>query len=190
MRTSKVVPINRPSRTAATGFTLVEVITALAIMVILGAGLSSLYLMSLSTWRDGSAQIALQMKLTMALERMMNGQRIDGENRMYGLREAELIQVVEPTRVEFTNGVDGTVRFFYLDGNEVKYGPNTAGDQNSVSIYDPSRTESASVLDDYRTDLEFVQLANGAVTVRLSAWSRLGERWISAALETSAAPRN
>ena len=190
MQIFKIAFAKSRSRNGTSGFTLVEVVTASAIILILATGLTTLFLMSMTTWRQGSSQVALQLKVSAAMEHIINGQRAIGENRMYGLREAEQIVVIDTGTVEFTNGVDGTKRYFYLDGNEVKYGPDTNGGGNTVSIYDPSRVEDASNDENHRTNLEFVQLNNGAVRIQLFAQTRLRDRWLNTALVSSASPRN
>ena len=172
------------------GFTLIEALTALAIFLILAAGLISIYFMTVKTWYEGSAQVTLQRKLAIAMERMVRGQRSGTEDRMYGLLEADQITVLDPQTVEFTNGADGTKRRFYLDGNELKYGAGDTDNEEGVAIYDPSRREEASDRSTYRTNINFTQLDSGSVRIQLIGERRLGSQWLNAAIVTTVAPRN
>jgi hypothetical protein len=173
---------------ASGGFVLAEVFIAVGLSGLVSAGLIGVYLMSLRTWREGSAQVALQRKLTAAMQRMVQGERGMGESRQHGLREAKDITVVNPRTIEFVSGVDMSKRRFYLSGNEVIYAAETSG--NEETIYDPSRSEPSSETSNYRTDVQFSQLADGTVEVRLVGEERMGDRWVNAALATRIAPRN
>ncbi len=58
--------------------------------------------------------------------------------------QAKEIEVINSTTVEFINGIDNKKRYFYLDGNEVRYGADTTSKQNSVPVFTPSRSQSDS----------------------------------------------
>jgi type II secretory pathway pseudopilin PulG len=180
----------RHHRTAR-GFVLTELMVALGIFMLLSAAVINVYLMSIRTWREGSAQVALQRKLAAAVQRIVQGDRSQAEARQHGLREAEAITVVDEHTIDFTSGVDGTTRRFYLNGNEIVYDPDTSvnGDDEQT-IYDPSRAQSADDTSTYRTDLQFVQVGDGTIEIRLTGEERVLDRWMNAALVTRVAPRN
>jgi type II secretory pathway pseudopilin PulG len=168
---------------------LTEILTALAIFVVLSAMVINVHLMSVRTWRQGSAQVSLQRQLGAALHRMVQGERGGAENRQHGLREARSVAVVDPHTINFTSDVDDTTRRFYLKGNELVYLPNV-GDTDEKTIYDPSYSEGPYETSTHRTDVQFNQLADGTVEIRLVGQRRVRDRWITAALVTRVAPRN
>jgi len=174
------------------GFTLPEVMLALGIFLLVSAAVVGVYLMSLRMWHDGSTQVLLQRKVAAAMQRMVQGQRGSSESRQHGLREASAITVVDDQTIQFTSGVDGVTRRFYLNGNEVVYDPDvTSSDATEEdAIYDPSRAQAATVTSDYRTDLEFTQCGDGTIEIRLTGEERMGDRWINAALVTRVRSRN
>jgi len=172
------------------GFTLIEFLTALALVLILGAGLTAVYLMSVKAWRQGSLQVTLQRKLAVAMDRMVLGQRTDMEHSQHGLREAEQITIMDPHTLEYTSGIDGLKRQFYLSGNEIIYDPGNIASEHRIPIYDPSRQEKASEGSNHRTNLQFTQMANAAVEIRLVGQRRSGNNWINAELVTAVKPRN
>jgi type II secretory pathway pseudopilin PulG len=184
-------PRHERSRAAPRGLVLTELMVALGIFMLLSAAVINVYLMSIRTWREGSAQVTLQRKLAAAMQRVVQGERGTEEGRQHGLREAEAITVVNEHTIDFRSGVDGTTRRFYLSGNEILYDPDTSvnGDTQET-IYDPSRDESASDTTTYRTDLEFAQLGDGTIEIRLTGEERVLGRWMNAALLTRVAPRN
>ncbi len=169
------------------GFTLIEVLVASTVFVMLSAVLVEMYLMCLRTWHRGSVQVVLQRKVATAVQRMVQGHRSVSETRQHGLREAQEIAVLGPQMVEFKSGVDGTTRQFYLNGNELAYRTD-GGDVQT--IYDPSRSESPWVTDNYKTDLHFTQRQDGTVEVRVLGQERVRGGWITACLVTRVAPRN
>jgi type II secretory pathway pseudopilin PulG len=179
------------SRAAPRGFVLTELMVALGIFMLLSAAVINVYLMSLRTWREGSAQVSLQRKLAAAMQRIVQGERSQAEARQHGLREAEAITVADEHTIDFTSGVDGTTRRFYLKGNEIVYDPDTGNSAKAErTIYDPSRSESADETSTYRTDLEFAQVGDGTIEIRLTGQERVLGRWMNAALVTRVAPRN
>ncbi len=181
--TAKQKPLWRGSR----GFTLTEVLVAGAVFMILSLGVISVYRMSVRTWHEGCAQVALQRKLSIAMREIMEGGRGCAENRQHGLREASNVNVLTPRTIEFTSGVDGAKREFYLNGNELAYRPANGSIE---TIYDPSRSGSPLVTSSSDTDVQFTQLSDGSVEVRLMGREKVGDRWVSASLVTRVAPRN
>ena len=188
---NKIIRLSgKRSKRSKLGISLVEFLTGLAMVLILGAGLTSLYLMSMKAWRTGSAQVVLQRKLATAVKKMVYGQRVGTEDKTHGLREAETIEVIDDQTIQFKSGVDGNTRRFYLVGNELKYSTDLTNDYSDVAIYDPSRSERSSETDNHRTDVKFTKLSTGAVEIQLQGERRLGNQWITAALITKVAPRN
>jgi prepilin-type N-terminal cleavage/methylation domain-containing protein len=177
----------RPSR----GFTLPEAVIALAIFLLLSAAVVSVYLMSLRSWREGSAQVSLQRKLAAAMQRIVQGERGQSESRQHGLREASSVTIVDAQTIEFTSGVDGVTRRIYLHGNELIYDPDASSSVNvEKTIYDPARSEPHWDSSAYRTDLEFTQVPDGTIKVRLVGQERVRDRWMTATLLTQVMPRN
>lgn len=173
------------------GFVLAEIIIALAIFLLLSAAVVSVFLTSLRMWREGSAQVALQRKLAAAMQRIVQGERGRAEERQHGLREARGITVVDTQTIEFTSDVDNTTRRFYLNGNEILYDPDANSSiEQEETIYDPSRSEDPLVTSNYRSDLQFTQLPDGTIEIRLVGEERVRGRWINAALVTKVTPRN
>jgi len=180
----------RPLRSAR-GFTLPEVVIALGVFLLLSAAVVSVYLMSLRSWREGSAQVSLQRKLAAAMQRMVQGERGRSESRQHGLREANSVTIIDPQTIEFTSGVDGVTRRVYLHGNELTYDPDAGSNDNvEETIYDPSSSEQYWDSSVYRTDLEFTQMSDGTIKIRLVGQERVRDRWMSATLLTQVMPRN
>jgi prepilin-type N-terminal cleavage/methylation domain-containing protein len=181
----------RPRRHAERGFTLPEAIITLALFLLLSAAVVSVYLMSLRSWSEGSAQIALQRKLAAAMQRIVQGERGRDETRQHGLREARDVKIVSPQAIEFTSGIDGTTRCIHIDGNEIYYDPDTASESNEERVvYDPSTSQAKSDTSTYRTELAFTQLSDGTIEIRLVGEQLVRDRWMNAALVTRVAPRN
>ena len=178
------------SQEASGGFVLTEVLVAIGIFLILSGAVTTVYLMSLRTWQQGSTQVALQRKLSTAMQRIVQGERGHDESRQHGLREARDITITNPHTVEFISGVDDTRRRFHLNGNEVIYQPDATSSDGEERIYDPSRSEAGSVTTNYRSDARFSQMPDGTVEVRLIGEKRLGGEWVNAVLVTRIAPRN
>ena len=153
----------------------------------LSLGTISLYRMAVRTWHEGSAQVALQRKLGTAMRQILEGGRGYAENRRHGLREASNIKVLTPRTIEFTSGVDGAKREFYLNGNELAYRPANG---SIVTIYDPSRSGSPLEMSSSDTDVQFTQLSDGSIEVRLVGKEKVGDRWITACLVSRVVPRN
>ncbi|MBN1919466.1 MAG: type II secretion system protein [Verrucomicrobia bacterium] len=191
MEQDKQRPYGRQASIAARGFTLPEVIIALALFLILSATIVSFYLMSLRTWSEGSAEVAIQRKLAVAMQRIVQGERGALEERQHGLREAKQISIIDPQTIEFTSGVDDTTRRIYLDGNEIIYDSDASTPDSEVqAIYDPSRSEAASDTSQHRTNIQFAQRADGTIEVRLIGEKRVRDRWMNATLLTRVLPRN
>ncbi len=180
----------RPLRSAR-GFTLPEVVIALGVFLLLSAAVVSVYLMSLRSWREGSAQVSLQRKLAAAMQRIVQGERGRSEGRQHGLREASSVTIVDAQTVEFTSGIDGVTRRVYLHGNELVYDPDASSNDNvEETIYDPSSSQPYWDSSLYKTDLEFTQMSDGTIKVRLVGQERVRDHWMSATLLTQVMPRN
>lgn len=182
---------HRTPGAARHGFTLPEVVITVALFSLLAAAVVSMYLMSIRSWSEGSAQVALQRKVAAAMQRIVQGERGRSEERQHGLREAEDVKVVSPQVIEFTSGVDGTTRCIYIDGNEIYYDPDAESESNEErAIYDPSLSQPRTDTSTYRTELEFAQMADGTVEIRLVGEQLVRDRWMNAAVVTRVAPRN
>jgi len=78
-----------------------------------------------------------------------------------------------------------------LHGNELTYDPDAGSNDNvEETIYDPSSSEQYWDSSVYRTDLEFTQMSDGTIKIRLVGQERVRDRWMSATLLTQVMPRN
>ena len=123
------------------GFSILELMIAILIMGFVTTGSLYIYLMSLSSWKEGSAQIVIQREASMVMEKMVRG--IDGQN---GIREASSVSITASDNIEYISGVDGQERSFYLSGTDIMYDPDTtaAGDEYAVAENVSGLTFSAS----------------------------------------------
>lgn len=114
------------------GFTLTELMIAILIMALVMTGTVYIYLMSLSAWKEGSAQIMIQREASAVMEKMVRG--VSGQN---GIREASSVIAPTSDSIQYVSGVDGVERSFYLSGTDIIYDPDTstASDEYSVAEY-------------------------------------------------------
>lgn len=113
------------------GFTVIEFLIASTIMVLVTGGIMAIFLMSMNTWKEGSAQLVLQRKASMVMEKIVRG--VDGEN---GVREAGSISIPSSDTIRYTSGIDGTERSFYLSTSDLMYDPDTSTAADEYSIAD------------------------------------------------------
>ena len=107
---------------ARKGFTLIELLIAAAIMLLIIGGAMAIYLMSITAWKEGSVQIALQRKVSMATEKMVRG--VDGTN---GIREATSVGLYSSnTEIQYKSGIDDLTRRFYLNSGKIWYDSDTS----------------------------------------------------------------
>lgn len=106
------------------GLTLMELLIAIIIMMLVVGGTLVVYLMSMTAWKEGTVQMGLQREANIAMEKMVRG--VDGKN---GIREASSVSTPNSFTIQYTSGVDGKTRRFFLDGTEIKYDLNTPIDE-------------------------------------------------------------
>jgi len=158
------------------GFTVVEVLIAVVIMALVITGAISIYMMSITAWREGSTQIALQRTASIAMEKMVRG--IDGRN---GIREASSVTRPNDTTIKFTSGIDAQERSFYLSGSEIIYDPDTSTTDDEFPIVENIRTTPSG--------LTFV-VSGAVVTINLGMQGMVRGKAIDINLSTSVKLRN
>jgi len=142
------------------GFTLVELLIAVLISAMVMGGVWTVYLMCLTSWEQGSTQVALQRDAAVIMEKMIRG--VDGTN---GIREAVSVDTSVLGRIDYTSGVDGVERTFYVSGDDILYDPVTSDPLDG----DPIATNPGGIT------LTF-SLNNDVVTIFLNMqWEVSGE---------------
>ncbi len=115
------------------GFTIAETIVALALSVLVLGAVLAIYLMSMRSWREGSAEVGLERNTGIVVEKIVRG-----PYGRFGVREADVgtVQVSETsTSVTYMvdkqdpptpwNSDDFTSRY-YQDGTDIIYDPDTS----------------------------------------------------------------
>lgn len=113
------------------GFTLVELLVAVLLSALVMGGFWTVYLMCLTSWEQGSTQVALQRDAAVIMEKMVRG--VDGTG---GIREAVSVDTSVAGRIDYTSDIGGVERerSFYLNGNDIFYDPDTSTASDEYSI--------------------------------------------------------
>jgi len=156
------------------GLTIIEFLIATAVMLLVVAGTLMVYLMSSTVLKESYAQIELQQKSGMAMEKMLRGPR--GEN---GIREAQSVSITGGTAIEYTDGVDGVTRSFTLNGTNIEFDSDTS-----------SGTNPLEVITDYVDSLSFTEPVSGVVKIDLGLLEDIGDKNISVNLSSQVTLRN
>lgn len=169
------------------GLTLVEILIAVTIMGLVVGGAISIYLMSITAWKEGSVQIALQRKGSLAMEKMVRG--IDGRK---GIREAREISSPavgsSATQIDFVDADDSTLtRSFYFSAG-LDDDANTVAD-NQLIYEDENGNETSIIKNNLRT-LTFNHLSDDVVTINLGVQDTVRNKEINVDLSTTVKKRN
>ena len=138
------------------GFTIIELLTVMAIMGLVIGGVITIYIMGATAWKEGSVQVALQRGGSIAMEKMVRG--VYGTN---GIREAKHNTDSEPnnvtlhsgnTEIQYKSGIDNVTRRFYLSGSEIWYDSDTSpGGGDCIAENVTGLTFSPSLIDNMVT---------------------------------------
>ncbi|MFC1644244.1 hypothetical protein ACFL5C_02895 [Candidatus Omnitrophota bacterium] len=145
-------------------------------MVLVMLGVIAVYLVAQTVWIEGNARINLQRQARTAMEEMVRG--VDGTD---GIREAASVTISGGTNIQYTSGVDGTERSFYLSGDEIMYDPDTSSGGDEFSIGENVRTTPSG--------LSFSE-SDDVVTIDLSMEDQVGDKTISVDLSGQVKLRN
>lgn len=160
------------------GMTLPELMIGISIFMLIIGGTLTVYIMSITTWQEGSTQIYLQRDAALVMEKMVRG--VDGRN---GIREAESV-FPDGNGVRYRSAIDAVERIFYLNiaGDTIMYDPNAIIPGDEYAITDPN----------VRTDITGLTfLFNGdLVTITLRMRDTVKGKNIDVDLTTSVEMRN
>ena len=108
---------------ARNGFSLIEILTSTVITMLVIGGALAIYIMSITAWKEGGVQTALQRQASIAMEKMVRG--VEGR---HGIREASnpVERYSSNTEIRYTSGIDNVTRRFYLSSGEIWYDPDTS----------------------------------------------------------------
>lgn len=121
------------------GFTTLETLLAALILVFIVGCAVAIYLMSVTTWKEGSTQISLQREAGSAMEKMVRG-----VNGMNGIREAETVSLASSSNIRYTSAIDSVERSFYLSSGNIIYDPSTSAANDEFSIAENVRSSGLS----------------------------------------------
>ena len=158
------------------GFTIIELLMATTIMTLVISGSITIYIMSLTAWKEGSVQIALQRKASIAMEKMLRG--VTG---MDGIREADTVVLPNTTTIQYTSGIDSITRSFYLNGDKIMYDPDTSISGDQFCIAEKVRTSPSG--------LTFA-VSGDIVTINLSTQEQVMDNMVTIDLSTLVNLRN
>lgn len=113
-------------------------LSSFILIFVVGCGVA-VYLMSLTTWKEGSAQISLQREASAAMEKMVRG-----VNGMNGIREANTVSIISGSTIRYTSAIDSVQRSFYLSSGKIMYDPSTTVADNEYSIAENVRSNGLS----------------------------------------------
>ena len=160
------------------GVTLVEFLTATAIVILAVGSVVAVHVMSTTAWKEGNTEIALQRQASIAMEKMMRGVRgIDG------IREADSVTLISSNVLEYTSAIDLVERSFYLSGTDLMYDPDTTIASNEYSIAENLTTTPPGLIFSLNANEDIV-------TIELSMSDRVRDRVINASLTGHVKLRN
>lgn len=148
------------SRLSQKGFTLAEILIAMPILLLMVGAIAGIYLTFITAWQEDSNQIALQMKASSAIEKMVRG--VGGSG---GIREAKsgTVTVTGSTMIQYTD-INDTVHKYYLDANTKRvYHDDLSDGQSPYMIADNLR--AYDVTDDPPSF--YVDENNGLITINI-----------------------
>lgn len=178
------------------GFTLIEILIAITIMGLVVGGAISIYLMSITAWREGSVQIALQREGSLAMEKMVRG--IDPYGRK-GIREAQQISLPATgssgTRIDFVDAdnPNPTRSFYFSPGSDGD--PSTVAD-NQLRYIDENGNDTPIIENNVLMIKNgvpistFDHLSAEIVTINLGMQDRVRDKDINVDLSTTVKIRN
>jgi prepilin-type N-terminal cleavage/methylation domain-containing protein len=138
-------PERQPDRAGQAGFSLVEVLVAVAILGVIMIMVYSFQAYAIAQWRRGDVRTELRQNVRVTLARIATE-----------MRQAQTVTLRASNEVQFLNFAGQTIRF-YLSGNTVKRTVNGAAEQD-VGLKIQSLTFS------YATGNKLVTLAAASVT--------------------------
>jgi len=171
------------------GFTITEIMIATLIMVMVVGGALAVYIMSQTAWYEGSAQIALQRKASVAMEKMVRGIDPYGRNGIREAREVSSPSVgASATQIYFVDAEapNPTRSFYFSSGPDGD--PGTVAD-NQLRYIDQSGNDTPIIENNVRT-LGFSQPSNGFIEINLSLEDMVRDRVIIVDLSTDVKIRN
>lgn len=143
-------------------------------MVLVVAAAIAAYLAGQTAWREGGAQIALQRRGSITMEKMVRG--VDGRN---GIREAKAVSTSGGgDTIAFISGIDDEERSFFLQGDEIFYDPDTSNPGDEISIADDVN------------DIDFEMVSTKRAKIEMTLRRRVRDRWLSVNIITNCTRRN
>jgi len=162
------------------GFTLVELITAMGIMLFVLSVVLSTYMITQKLWRAGFSQITFQSTGRIALDKISKA--IRSATGAVILNNGDRVRfVIDPNRTPGDAADDLTCEY-YISGTNIMYDPNTAVSGNEVAILRNVIKEST---------IPFFQISGSLVVITFKVYAAdafYGTHWAS--MTTSVSMRN
>lgn len=157
--------------TVKKGIGLIELLITSLIMSLAIGGMVSIYLLSRTAWQLGSAEVALQRKGNLAIEKMVRG----AEERK-GVMQAPSVTITGADSITFVDSqTPGLSREFRQEGESLYY-----TDVNGLEEI---------LIEEHVRELNFSE-ADGLVTIELGLRQAVGDRNVDVNLCTKARLRN
>jgi len=162
------------------GFTLVELMVTMSIMLVIFGVVTSTYLITQRLWKGGFTQIALQSTARVALDKIARNLR--SATAAAVLDSGDKIRFVTDPNRTYDNAADDITCEYYVSGTNIMYDPNTAISGNESVLLRNVSKESAT---------PFFQTSNNLAVITFKVYkdeALYGAHWSS--MTTSVNMRN
>jgi len=123
------------------GFTLIELMVSMSIMLIIFGVVTSTYLITQRLWRGGFTQIALQSTGRVALDKITRNLRPATAATI--VDNGDKIRFVTDPNRTYSNASDDITCEYYISGTNIMYDPNTVISSDEVVLLRNVSKESA-----------------------------------------------
>ena len=162
------------------GFTLVELMVTMGIMLVIFGVIASTYLITQRLWRGGFTQITFQSTGRAALEKIARNLR--SATGATVLNNGDKIRFVTDPNRTYSSAADDITCEYYISGTDIMYDPNIAVSSNEVTLLRNVTKESTT---------PFFQISGNLAIITFRVYKNdalYGIHWLS--MTTSVEMRN
>jgi hypothetical protein len=122
------------------GYVLTELMLSATVCMLIFLGVYGVFGLANDTWVKSLSVATIQNDTNNVMDLMVRGSRGASETRANGIREASSFSIPQADRVQFTSGIDGVERSFFVAGSNLIYDPDITVTGNEKIIADNIET--------------------------------------------------